>query len=124
MRLANVNIPDNKQIVISLTYIYGIGSSCARTICLDADVDMTRMAKLLTIDEVSKLNALLGEKYIIENELKKQISMNIKSLIDISSYRGVRHRNKLPVRGQRTHTNAKTRKGKGRAIIANKKSIK
>jgi small subunit ribosomal protein S13 len=119
-RIAGVNIPTAKKIEISLTYIFGIGSHRAKEICLAAQVDGNKRVNELTEDQVARLRDVIDSKYMVEGELRKEIAMNIKSLKDMKCYRGLRHIRKLPVRGQRTHTNARTRKGKAIAIAGKK----
>lgn len=122
-RIAGVNVPDNKRVPIALTYIHGIGRTAARKICAACGVDETRRMNQLTEEE---LNAIRREvetdAYTIEGDLRRQVSMNIKRLMDMRSYRGLRHRARLPVRGQRTSTNARTRKGPAKAIAGKKKT--
>lgn len=120
IRLAGVNVP-NKRLEIALTYVYGIGRPTSKKICSDLKISPDKKVDLLTEDEISKIRAHLDKEYSVEGDLRREISMNIKQLVDIGSYRGVRHRKKLPVRGQRTHTNARTRKGKAVAIAGKKK---
>lgn len=120
-RIAGVNVPVKKCIPFALTYIYGIGISTANKICDSCEIDKRKRVSQLEAEEIDKINNLIRSKYVIEGELRKEVAMNIKSLIEIGCYRGVRHRKRLPVRGQRTHTNAKTRKGKSRLPIAGKK---
>ena len=114
-RIAGVNLPPNKHTVIALTAIFGVGRSTARTICGDARVAPTAKVKDLTEDEVTRLRAEI-EKHSVEGDLRREIGMSIKRLMDLGTYRGMRHRRGLPVRGQRTRTNARTRKGPRRAI--------
>lgn len=114
-RIAGVNIPVHKHVVISLTSIYGIGRSRARELCEAAGIDPTTKVKDLTEDQVEKIRNEIG-KYTVEGDLRREISMNIKRLMDLGCYRGYRHRRGLPVRGQRTRTNARTRKGPRRPI--------
>ncbi len=121
-RIVGVELP-NKRVVIALTYIFGIGNSTAKKILDKLKIDHSTKANDLVEDEINKINKLLNEEYTLEGDLKNEISSYIKRLIQINSYRGQRHRKKLPVRGQRTKTNARTRKGKGKAI-ANKKIAK
>ncbi len=119
-RIAGVNIPTNKKVEISLTYIFGIGSHRAKQICLSANVSGDKRVHELLESEVASLREAIDTKYIVEGELRKEVAMNIKSLKDMKCYRGLRHIRKLPVRGQRTHTNARTRKGKAIAIAGKK----
>lgn len=110
-RIEGVNLPDNKQVLIGLTYIYGIGHARSRRILDKAGIEGTKRVKELTSEEIARIRAILQEEGRIEGDLRKEVSMNIKRLMDIGCYRGLRHRRGLPVRGQRTHTNARTRKG-------------
>ena len=120
-RIGGVNIPVNKRVVVALTYIYGIGRSSASKICQGCGVDENARVSSLSDDDIAKLRSFIRSGYVVEADLRKEVAMNIKFLIDIGCYRGLRHRKKLPVRGQRTHTNAKTRKGGSRLAIAAKK---
>jgi small subunit ribosomal protein S13 len=122
-RVAGVAIPDDKQIRISLRYIHGIGPKKADEICQKVDLEPTRKAKELTEEELARIAGVLDNEYVIEGALRRQVQQNIARLRDISSYRGLRHRRGLPVRGQRTRTNARTRKGP-RKTVAGKKSVK
>ena len=115
-RIANVVIPDNKQVGISLTYIYGIGPVFARNILESTKIDPTTRVKDLTEGELKKIRDEIDSNYIVEGDLQRQVSGNVKRLKDIQAYRGVRHKNGLPSRGQRTRTNARTRRGKKVAI--------
>ena len=119
-RIAGVNIPSAKRVVIALTYIHGIGNAKAQEIIEKADIDVTRRVADLTELEVSRLREIIDADYTVEGDLRRENSMNIKRLMDLGCYRGLRHRKKLPVRGQRTHTNARTRKGKAVAIAGKK----
>lgn len=110
-RIAGVNIPENKRIEVALTYIFGIGRSKSNKILEKAGIDKNKKAKDLTPEELNKLRKIIETEEKVEGELRKEIQMNIKRLIDIGCYRGIRHKLGLPVRGQRTHTNARTRKG-------------
>ena len=110
-RIAGITLPPEKRIEVGLTYIFGIGRSKANMILLEAKIDKDKKVKALTEDEINKIRKIIEKKEKIEGDLRKEISLNIKRLVDISSYRGLRHRRKLPVRGQRTKTNARTRKG-------------
>ena len=114
-RIAGVNIPDNKHIVISLTYIFGVGRTRARNICRSVRVNPETTVSSLSEDQVEALRTAVGE-YTTEGDLRRETSMNIKRLMDLGCYRGLRHRRSLPVRGQRTKTNARTRKGPKKAI--------
>ncbi|MFP4052683.1 MAG: 30S ribosomal protein S13 [Phycisphaerae bacterium] len=122
-RISGVDIPDNKPIRIALRYIYGIGPKFAEDICSKADIDPTQRARELTEDKLSRIAAILEEDYVIEGNLRRQVSQNIQRLRQINCYRGYRHRRSLPVHGQRTKTNARTRKGP-RKTVAGKKSVK
>ena len=114
-RIAGVNIPDKKHTIIALRAIYGVGATRAKKICSDAGIDPTVQIRTLTEAELDKLRAAVG-KFIVEGDLRREVSMSIKRLMDLGCYRGQRHRRGLPVRGQRTRTNARTRKGPRRAI--------
>ncbi|CAM3725282.1 30S ribosomal protein S13 [Parendozoicomonas haliclonae] len=114
-RIAGVNIPDNKHTVISLTYIYGVGKHTAQNICATTGVNPAAKISELNDDEIEKLRTAVGE-FTVEGDLRREISMNIKRLMDLGCYRGLRHRRNLPVRGQRTKTNARTRKGPRKPI--------
>ncbi len=119
-RIAGVNIPANKKTFIGLTYIYGIGRVKSMEICAAAGISPDKRISALSEDEIIKIRETIDAGYTVEGELRKEISLNIKSLKDIKCYRGLRHIRKLPVRGQRTHTNARTRKGKAIAIAGKK----
>jgi len=119
-RIAGVDLPRNKRIVVGLTYIYGIGRSRSEEILAAAEVEPATRIHDLTEEEVSRLRREIEDKYKVEGALRTERSMNIKRLMDIGCYRGLRHRRGLPVRGQRTHTNARTHKGKRRAIAGKK----
>jgi small subunit ribosomal protein S13 len=123
-RISGVNIPTNKKINIALTYIFGIGNKVAGDICSEASVDITKRVNELNDDELNKIRDLIDLKHTVEGDLRRKISLDIKRLNDLGCYRGLRHRKKLPVRGQRTHTNARTRKGKAVAIAGKKKVTK
>ena len=123
-RISGVNIPTNKKIYIALTYIYGIGPTIARDICSKTSIDETKRVNELNDNEVNKIRELVESNYSVEGDLRRKISIDIKRLTDLGCYRGIRHRKKLPVRGQRTHTNARTRKGKAIAIAGKKKVTK
>jgi small subunit ribosomal protein S13 len=120
-RIAGVDLPENKKVGIALTYIYGIGRSLASKILEKANVDPHIRMRDLSEEELGRIRAIIDSSIVVEGELRKQVQMNIKRLVEIQSYRGLRHRKGLPVRGQRTHTNARTRKGPRRATIAKKK---
>jgi small subunit ribosomal protein S13 len=119
-RVIGIDIPDNKRLEISLTYIYGVGRKLSNEIIAKLGLNPNARAHTLTEDNIAKINAVLQSEYMVEGDLRRQIQNNIKRLISIHSYRGMRHRVGLPVRGQRTRTNARTRKGK-RKTVANKK---
>ena len=121
-RVAGVDLPPNKRAEIGLTYIYGIGRSRANSILNEAAVSLDTRVRDLTEEELSRIRGILEAQGEIEGDLRKRIQMDIKRLMDIGCYRGLRHRRALPVRGQRTHTNARTRKGPRRATIAKKKA--
>jgi small subunit ribosomal protein S13 len=120
-RIAGVDLPRNKHVDIALQYIYGIGATRARNILAAAKVDAMRKVQDLNEDEVNRIRTEIEQGAAVEGDLRKDISMHIKRLIEIGSYRGYRHRRSLPVRGQRTHTNARTRKGPRKGTVANKK---
>lgn len=120
-RIAGVDLPPKKRVEVGLTYIYGIGRTRSKSVLYRAGIDFNKRVSDLTEEEVSKIRGLLEEEAAVEGDLRKEISMNIKRHIEIGSYRGLRHRRGLPVRGQRTHTNARTRKGPRRGTVANKK---
>ena len=120
-RIAGVDLPRNKHTNIALTYIYGIGNPRAARILEQAKVDGNKKVQELSEDEVNRIRQVIEAEGMVEGDLRKEVSMNIKRLIEIGSYRGYRHRRNLPVRGQRTHTNARTRKGPRKGPVANKK---
>tara|TARA_B100001029_G_scaffold149279_1_gene130896 strand:+ start:228 stop:602 length:375 start_codon:yes stop_codon:yes gene_type:complete len=122
-RIAGVNVPSNKRLVIALSYIYGIGNKYSNDICTTTNIDKNKRVNQLTEDEIIKIRECIDKNYIVEGDLRRTVSSNIKRLTDLGCYRGLRHRNKLPVRGQRTHTNARTRKGKAIPIAGKKKAI-
>jgi|TARA_B110000196_G_scaffold60016_1_gene49977 small subunit ribosomal protein S13 len=123
-RIAGVNIPTQKRVVIALTYIHGIGSTKARNICELCKIPNERRVQELTDQEVLAIREAIDQDYIVEGDLRREKAMNIKRLMDLGCYRGLRHRKGLPVHGQRTHTNARTRKGPARAIAGKKKITK
>jgi small subunit ribosomal protein S13 len=123
-RIAGVNIPTNKRVAISLRYIYGIGPQNAVDICEKLSIPLERRVNQLTDEEVLRIRELIDREYRVEGDLRREVAMNIKRLMDMACYRGLRHRRGLPVRGQRTHTNARTRKGKAVAIAGKKKVTK
>ncbi len=120
-RIAGVNIPTNKRVVIALTYIHGIGPNVANMICEKVGLDHTRRVNELTDAEILQIRETIDSDLTVEGDLRRQVSMNVKRLMDLGCYRGLRHRRGLPVRGQRTHTNARTRKGPAKAIAGKKK---
>ena len=123
-RIAGVNIPTNKRVIIALTYIHGIGPKSAKDIADKLGIDHTRRVQDLTDQEVLHIRETIDAEYTVEGDLRRETAMNIKRLMDLACYRGLRHRKGLPVRGQRTHTNARTRKGKAVAIAGKKKVTK
>lgn len=122
-RIAGVDIPNDKRVVVSLTYIYGIGPTFSRAILKDAQIDESTRAKDLTEDQISHIASIIDRNYVVEGQLRRQVTQNIARLRDIQCYRGMRHRKGLPVRGQRTKTNARTRKGP-KKTVAGKKGVK
>ncbi len=120
-RIAGVNIPTQKRVPIALTYIHGIGHAKAEEICEKCSIPLERRVHELTDDEVIRVREMIDQGYQVEGDLRREVAMNIKRYMDLGSYRGVRHRKGLPVNGQRTHTNARTRKGKARPIAGKKK---
>ena len=120
-RIAGVNIPTNKRVLVALTYIHGIGPRTARRICEKVEIAENRRVNQLTEQEVINIRETIDQDLMVEGDLRREVSMNIKRLMDLGCYRGLRHRRNLPVRGQRTHTNARTRKGKARAVPGRKK---
>lgn len=123
-RVAGVNIPAQKRIEIALTYVHGIGRKTALEICARAEIPVGRRVHDLTDAEVLKIREMLDREYKVEGDLRREVAMNIKRLMDLGCYRGLRHRRGLPVRGQRTHTNARTRKGPAKPIAGKKKVTK
>ena len=121
-RIAGVDLPANKRAEIGLTYIYGIGRSRANKILAEAGIGIDRRIRELSEEEVNRIRTVIDQQGMVEGDLRKQVQMDIKRLMDIGSYRGLRHRLGLPVRGQRTHTNARTRKGPRRMTVAKKKA--
>ncbi len=120
-RIAGVNIPTGKRVEIGLTYIHGIGRSKAQKICATVGIPAERRVNQLTDTEVIQIREKIDRDFMVEGDLRREVAMNIKRLMDLGSYRGLRHRRGLPVNGQRTHTNARTRKGKARPIAGKKK---
>jgi small subunit ribosomal protein S13 len=123
-RIAGVNIPTNKRVVIALRYIHGIGPKFANEICQKVGIPAERRVNQLTDAEVLQIRETIDRDYTVEGDLRREVQMNIKRLMDLGCYRGLRHRKGLPVRGQRTHTNARTRKGKAVAIAGKKKATR
>ena len=124
-RISGINIPKEKRFVIALTYIYGIGTTSAEKICKKLKIDLKLRTNQIGEDKLAQVRSLIEKEFpVLEGDLRRKVSSDIKRLIDIGCYRGIRHVKKLPVRGQRTHTNAKTRKGRGVAIANKKKAVK
>ena len=123
-RIAGINVPTNKRVLVALTYVHGIGLTSSKNICKKVGVDEDKRINNLSEDELTKIRDLIDKNYSVEGDLRRKISLDIKRLNDLGCYRGLRHRKKLPVRGQRTHTNARTRKGKAVAIAGKKKVTK
>ena len=120
-RISGVNIPTNKKVNVALTYIFGIGSKIASDICNSASIDLSKRVSELNDDELNKIRDIIDQNHTVEGDLRRKVSLDIKRLNDLGCYRGLRHRKNLPVRGQRTHTNARTRKGPAKAIAGKKK---
>ncbi len=120
-RIAGVNIPTNKRVLIALTYIFGIGPKMSKEICEKVGISEERRVNELSDDEVLRIREIIDSDYTVEGDLRRETTMNIKRLMDLKCYRGLRHRRGLPVRGQRTHTNARTRKGPAKPIAGKKK---
>ena len=120
-RIAGVNLPTQKRVVIALTYIHGVGPHKANEICTKLDIPVERRVNQLTDDEVLRIRETIDSDYQVEGDLRREVAMNIKRLMDMACYRGLRHRKGLPVHGQRTHTNARTRKGPAKPIAGKKK---
>ena len=120
-RIAGVNIPTNKRVEVALTYIHGIGDTFAKEICGKVQIPLERRVSQLTESEIIQIREVIDRDYVVEGDLRRDVSMNIKRLMDLGCYRGLRHRRGLPVRGQRTHTNARTRKGPAKPIAGKKK---
>jgi small subunit ribosomal protein S13 len=121
-RIAGVNIPTNKRVHIALRYIHGIGPSNAKDICTKIGIEEKRRVNQLSESEVIQIREVIDRDYVVEGDLRREVAMNIKRLMDLAAYRGLRHRKGLPVRGQRTHTNARTRKGPAKPIAGKKKT--
>src|SRR5438105_3283437 len=122
-RVAGVDLPREKRGEVAVTYIYGIGRPTARRVLADAQVDPNKRVKAWSEEEVSRIRDIIERELKVEGDLRREISMNVKRLMDIGAYRGIRHRRGLPVRGQRTHTNSRTRKGKTRGVMVKKKPV-
>ena len=121
-RISGVNIPSGKRVQVALTYIFGIGTTRAKKICEDAKLDPAKRVNALTEQELTTIRDLIDKNYLVEGDLRRDNAVNLKRLVDLGCYRGLRHRKGLPVRGQRTHTNARTRKGKSRPVAGKKKA--
>ena len=121
-RISGVNIPSGKRIEIALTYVYGIGATRAKKICKDAKLDPAKRVNSLTEQELTIIRDLIDKNFVVEGDLRRDNAVNLKRLVDLGCYRGLRHRKGLPVRGQRTHTNARTRKGKAMPVAGKKKA--
>ena len=120
-RIAGVNIPTNKRVQVALTYIHGIGDTFAKEICQKVNIPFERRVNQLSDQEVIQIREVIDHDYLVEGDLRREVSMNVKRLMDLGCYRGLRHRRGLPVRGQRTHTNARTRKGPAKTVAGRKK---
>ena len=120
-RIAGVNIPTNKRVEVALTYIHGIGDTFAKEICAKVKIPVERRVSQLTESEIIQIREVIDRDYMVEGDLRREVAMNIKRFMDLGCYRGLRHRRGLPVRGQRTHTNARTRKGPAKPIAGKKK---
>ena len=121
-RISGVNIPSGKRVQVALTYIFGIGTTRAIKICEDAKLDPSKRVNALTEQELTTIRDLIDKSYVVEGDLRRDNAVNLKRLVDLGCYRGLRHRKGLPVRGQRTHTNARTRKGKSSPVAGKKKA--
>ena len=122
-RIAGVNIPTGKRVVVALTYVHGIGHTSSRKICADIGIPPERRVNDLTDDQLGRIRETIDKDFQVEGDLRREVAMNIKRLMDLGCYRGLRHRRGLPVRGQRTHTNARTRKGPAKTIAGKKKTV-
>ena len=122
-RISGVGLPRNKRIEIALTYIFGIGRTSARSICAKAEIDVDTKTDILSDGELVRIRAIIEGEFKVEGDLRREVSQNIKMLMDIGCYRGLRHRRGLPARGQRTHTNARTRKGPKKTVAGRKKPV-
>ena len=123
-RIAGVNIPTQKKLVVALTYVYGIGDKISKDVCSQANVDVNTRVQDLSEAEIKNVSDVISSSFLVEGDLRREVSGNIKRLKDLGTYRGVRHRKNLPCRGQRTHTNSRTKKGKAIAIAGKKKVTK
>jgi small subunit ribosomal protein S13 len=123
-RISGVDLPRDKRVEVGLTYIFGVGTSAARATCADLGIDLDTKIRDLTDDEVSKIRQYVDANFRVEGDLRREVAQNIKRKVEIGTYQGMRHRRGLPVRGQRTHTNARTRKGPRKAIAGKKKVTK
>ena len=121
-RISGVNIPTSKRIEVALTYIFGIGQTRAKLICKEANLDASKRVNSLSEEELTIIRDIIEKKFTVEGDLRRENAVSLKRLVDLGCYRGLRHRKGLPVRGQRTHTNARTRKGKARPIAGRKKA--
>ena len=121
-RISGVNIPSGKRVQVALTYIFGIGNTRAKKICEDAKLDPSKRVNALTEQELTTIRDLIDKSYVVEGDLRRDNAVNLKRLVDLGCYRGLRHRKGLPVRGQRTHTNARTRKGKSNPVAGKKRA--
>ena len=122
-RIAGVDLPRNKRMEVALTYIYGVGRSSSRKILAEANIDLNKKTDAISDDEIARIRSVLDQGYKVEGDLRREVALHVKRLMDLGTYRGLRHRRNLPVRGQRTHTNARTRKGP-RKTVAGKKGVK
>ena len=122
-RIAGVNVPTNKRLEISLTYIYGIGQKFSKDICIAVGIDKKKLVSELNEEQIIKIREFIEKNFLVEGDLGREVSSRIKRLTDLGGYRGLRHQKRLPVRGQRTHTNARTRKGKAIPIAGKKKAV-
>ena len=119
-RISGVNIPSGKRVQIALTYVFGIGSTRAKKICIEAKIDPSKRVNSLSEQELTNVRDIIDKNFVVEGDLRRENAVNLKRLADLGCYRGLRHRKGLPVRGQRTHTNARTRKGKSRPVAGKK----
>ena len=120
-RIAGVDLPRNKRMEVALTYIYGVGRNSSRKILAEAKIDLNKKTDAVSDDEIARIRSILDQSYKVEGDLRREVALNVKRLMDLGTYRALRHRRNLPVRGQRTHTNARTRKGP-RKTVAGKKA--